>query len=545
MIKKLSIAFLAVAMVFVSACNLDLLDNPNAVTNQNTDLNYLLNRIQLDYATHFNQFSDPGMRLTRMLNAGAAIYDNAVTPGGRDGSWTTAYAGILADVQALVPLAEKAKLFGHVGVAQTIKAAVLITMVDSYGDVPYSDALNAENFNPKTDAGAAVYAAALAELDKAIVNLAATSSGGITSDLYYGGDRDKWTRLANTLKLKAQLNRRLIDKAGATAAINSLIAGGKLISTAAQSFVFNYGTSQTNPDTRHPRYSGNYSATGAGDYMSNSYMGTMSAKGDPRIRYYFYRQTITNSTNINEIRCIGNQKPAHYAATDVYCYPTTIGYWGRDHLSNEGIPPDGLRRTTWGIYPAGGLYDNDANTGVSLVAGGAGKGIHPILTQSFVDFMLAESALTLGTTGDAKALLKSAVEKSMADVRALAMASTEAGKINTFETSKSFVWATEVTKYVTKVIDDYTAATTDDARLNIIATEYWTAAHGNGVEIYNLYRRTGKPANQQPALEPNPGGFVRSYYYPTSFVARNSSAKQKTTATEPVFWDNNPASLTK
>ena len=548
MIKKLSIAFLVVAMVFVSACNLDLLDNPNFVTSSNTDINYLLNRIQVEYAGHFNQFSDPGMRLTRMLNAGAAIYDNAVTPGGRDGSWNTAYAGILADVKALIPLAEGSKLFAHVGVARILRASVLLTLVDSYGDIPYSEALNAENFNPKTDAGAEVYAAALAELDLAIANLAATSSGNVTTDLYYGGDKDKWTRLANTLKLKAQLNRRLIDKAGATTAINGLIAVGKLISTASQNFVFNYGTSQNNPDTRHPRYGGNYTPTGSGDYMSNSYMGTMyDSKGfvDPRMRYYFYRQTITNSTNVNEIRCIGNQKPAHYAASDVYCYPTTVGYWGRDHLSNEGIPPDGLRRTAWGLYPAGGLFDNDANTGVSLVAGAAGKGIHPILMASFVDFMLAESALTLGTTGDAKLLLKSAIEKSMADVRALAMASTEAGKINTFETSKSFVWATEVTKYVNKVLADYDAAATADAKLNIIGTEYWIAAHGNGIEIYNLYRRTGKPANQQPALEPNPGGFVRSYYYPTAFVARNSSAKQKTTATVPVFWDNNPASLTK
>ena len=80
-------------------------------------------------------------------------------------------------------------------------------------------------------------------------------------------------------------------------------------------------------------------------------------------------------------------------------------------MSNEGIPPDGLRRTAWGVYPAGGLYDNDAGKGVALGVGGGGAGIHPIMMQSFVDFMLAESALTMGTTGDAKALLKSGIEK--------------------------------------------------------------------------------------------------------------------------------------
>ena len=137
MIKKLTIVLLAAVMVFVSACDLDLLDNPNAVTSSNTDINYLLNRIQVEYSGHFNQFSDPGMRLTRMLNAGAAIYDNAVTPGGRDGSWQTAYAGILADVKTLIPLAEGSKLFAHAGVARVFRASVLLTLVDSYGDVPF------------------------------------------------------------------------------------------------------------------------------------------------------------------------------------------------------------------------------------------------------------------------------------------------------------------------------------------------------------------------------------------------------------------------
>ncbi|WP_019990136.1 SusD/RagB family nutrient-binding outer membrane lipoprotein [Rudanella lutea] len=548
MIKSIKLFVLALCTVLISSCELDLLDNPNAVTAANTDINYLLSQVELTYAGHFNQLSDPGMRLTRMLNQGAAIYDNAVTPISNDGTWTTAYAGLLNDVKALIPLAEKAELFVHAGIARTLRASALANMVDAFGDIPYTEALNSENFNPKIDGGAAIYTAALADLDEAIKNFSATSKGGATGDLFYGGTPDSWIRVANTIKLKMLLNRRLIDKAGTTSAINALITGDKLISTAAQNFSFKFGSNLTNPDTRHPRYAGQYSPTGGGDYQSNSYMGVMhDSKGfpDPRIRYYFYRQVTRNTADVNELRCITNQKPAHYGPNDVFCLPTMIGYWGRDHLSNEGIPPDGLRRTAWGLYPAGGLFDNDAGRPVSLGAGAGGAGIHPIMMRSFVDFMLAESALTLGTSGSPRALLRSAIEKSMADVRALAMGSTEAGKISTFETDQKIVWADQVTRYVNKVLADYDAATTDDARLNIIATEYWLALYGNGVESYNLYRRTGKPANQQPALDPNPGQFVRSYYYPTSFITRNSNAKQKPNVTVPVFWDNNPAGFVK
>jgi hypothetical protein len=548
MIKKLSTLVLMLCVVVVSSCKLDLLDNPNAVTANNTDINYLLNSIELGYKDHFNQMSDPGMRLTRMLNQGAAIYDNAVSPGNFDGAWNTAYAGLMTDVKTLIPLAESGELFVHAGIARTLRASALLNLVDAFGDVPYTQAIDPANFNPGTDTGESIYTVALAELDKAIANFGATSKAGATGDLIYSGNTDNWIRAANSLKLKAYLNRRLVDKAGSTSAINALIAGGKLVSAATQNFTFKFGSNLTNPDTRHPRYAGQYSPTGGGDYQSNSYMGTLySSKGfpDPRIRFYFYRQTVRNPTDVNVLRCITAAKPAHYTDADVFCLPSSIGYWGRDHLSNEGIPPDGLLRTAWGVYPAGGLYDNDAGVPVSLGAGAGGVGIHPIMMRSFVDFMLAESALTLGTTGTAKDLLKSAIEKSMADVRAQALGTIESAKISTFEASKNYVWADEVAKYVTKVLADYDAATSDDARLNIIAKEYWLALYGNGIESYNLYRRTGKPSNQQPALDANPGNFPRTYYYPATYITRNSKAKQKSNLTTPVFWDNNPAGLLK
>lgn len=544
MIRNIKMLFLVLAVTLLGSCELDLLDNPNAVSVNNADINYILSSVELGSAGNFDNFSDPGMRLTRMLNLGSVIYDNTYGPGTSDGRWNTAYAGVMADINALIPIAEQGSLFVHAGIARVMRAMVLMDLVDFFGDVPYSQALDAAIFNPGADKAADVYAAALADLNKAVENFSASSKGAATGDLFYGGSADSWIRAANSMKLKLHLNLRLINKAGSTSAINALITENKLISTAAQNLVFKFGTSQNNPGTRHPRYAGQYSPTGGGDYQSNSYMGHLyNSKGfpDPRMRFYFYRQVSKNPTDVNQLRCINNQKPSHYGENDVYCLPTTVGYWGRDHLNNEGIPPDGLTRTAWGLYPAGGLYDNDAGVGVSLVAGAGGAGIHPIMMRSFVDFMLAESALTLGTTGSPRELLKTAIEKSMADVRSFALATPEAGKIATFETSKGIVWADDVTKYVNKVLADYDAATTDDARLNIIATEYWAALHGNGIESYNLYRRTGKPANQQPGLDPNVGPFVRSLYYPNSYIARNKNAAQKANMAVQVFWDTNPA----
>ncbi len=543
--KKIAKIFsIIIGLSVIASCDLDLLDNPNAVTTKNLDVNYLLNSIELTFAGSFNGFQGTGAALTRIYHYGGSVnYDNAVGPGTLAGLWNNVYANTLVDIKALIPVAEASGLFVHSGIAKTLRAYTLLTMVDFLGDVPLSEALNPENFNPKADDGKTVYTAAIADLDAAIADFAKTSKGGATSDLIYGGNADSWTRAANSIKLKALLNLKLTDKAGTTSGINTLISGNKLISTTAQNFTFKYGSNLTNPDTRHPRYQ--YSNTGIGDYMSNSFMGELyssKSKPDPRIRYYYYRQTVVNTKDVNELRCITNNKPAHYTANDVFCLPGTVGYWGRDHLSNEGTPPDGLRKTGYGLYPSGGLFDDDAAKPVLLGVGAGGAGIAPFLMRSFVDFMLAESALTLGTTGDPKALLKSAIEKSMADVRAFAMGTSEASKINAFEAAKGIVWANEVTSYVNEVLASYDAAPTNDARLAIIAKEYWLSLYGSGVEAYNLYRRTGQPA-QQPALDPNPGTFAYSIYYPTNYIAQNKNAKQKANPGVKVFWDTNTFTL--
>ncbi|MEQ1623389.1 MAG: SusD/RagB family nutrient-binding outer membrane lipoprotein, partial [Sediminibacterium sp.] len=95
----------------------------------------------------------------------------------------------------------------------------------------------------------------------------------------------------------------------------------------------------------------------------------------------------------------------------------------------------------------------------------------------------------------------------------------------------------------------YDAATTDDARLNIIMKEYYIAAWGNGVETYNSLRRTGKPDNIQLVVTTaSPGVFMRSFTYPSVYMNRNLNAPtQKTpgTAANKVFWDNNPDNFIK
>ena len=534
-------------MVLATSCadKLDeLLENPNAVNATTASPDFLLNSIQLNYQSLWYGVSDRGARLTRQINQGSALYEAAYSAGATNGTWSNAYANILADINFLLPLAEKSNLQRHMGIAKTIKAMVLMDLVDTYGNVPYSEALDAANFNPKVDDGATVYAAALKLLDEAGAHFTATTSGGTPNDYFYARNYTRWNKLVNTLKLKYHLNTRLVNADASKNAINALITANALIGTG-EDFVFRFGTTAADPDSRHPKFAGQYTA-GGGDYQSTDFMHHLTVeKGfdDPRVRYYMYRQTLTNTTNVDEQECISQIAPPHYLVGNYpYCNPAgNKGYWGRDHLDPDGIPPDGLKRTAYGPFPAGGRFDNGSGVPVNNPAlGMRGAGIHPIMLAAYVDFMLAEAAITLGTTGNAKTLLLSGIKKHMDYVRAFAVAGTEGALINTFEPAATFT--TRVTNYQNYVGAQYDAAATNDTKMNVVGREYWLSLFGNGMESFNLYRRTGKPARMQPGLEAITGPFVRSFLYPNNYMVTNTKAVQKQNLATQVFWDKNPAS---
>ncbi|NJL13976.1 MAG: SusD/RagB family nutrient-binding outer membrane lipoprotein [Microscillaceae bacterium] len=355
--------------------------------------------------------------------------------------------------------------------------------------------------------------------------------------------------MANSLKLRIFIQRRLVD-ANAGDSVVAVLNTGNVITSAADDFVFNYGTNLENPASRHPFFGANYD-NGAGDYMSNSYMNRFlnspSGQTDPRIRYYFYRQE-TNTSNVaaTEYPCIAFPFPSHYDPGDVFCQIGS-GYWGRDHGDDSGIPPDDLDRTIWGVYPVGGQFDASNDVNGSQTSGAGGAGLAPILPSFFVDFLRAEAALTLGTGEDARALMESGIRASIAKCISQA---TLTDPTYTTERSNGLTPqeqfepnAAAIDIYVNSILALYDAAGNNTARLEVVITEYYKAAFGNGFEAYNMYRRTGFPINLQKTYAVNPGAFIRSFFYPSNYVNVNQNADQKPDVDQEVFWDDRSAVL--
>lgn len=533
--------------------DLKLQNDPFELTEDSANPTFVLNTIQAIFGQQiftFSAIAEPMVRHNHLFGT----YAGSAPAATMNGVWQQTYS-ITSNLNFLKNLADTQGLPQHVGVGQVLEAYAYVNLVDFIGTAVYSEAVNPEFPTPSLDDGESVYNAIYLQLDEAIVNLNQTNTFNF-DDLYFNGDTSKWIKLANSLKLRMYVQSKLVATSEMVSSLNNIISSGEFISTAADDFVIQFGTNVTNPDVRHPNFQNQYAdGTNAGNvFQSNDFMNLLlntKTNPDPRTPYYFYRQDLNDPPADDIDQC---------TAAFLYCY-LGDGYDGRDHGDDEGIENDGESRVAYGIYPSGGAYDEagtkteetvvatasyDANSGLSLAehitnhllnvnpstgssSNLGGAGIGPILTASFVHFLLAEASLPsphgMGAIGNSAALLQTAMELSFNKVE---------------NVSGISMISADVSDYVNEVMTEFGAAGAEE-KLSIIAREYYISSFGNSIEAYNLYRRTGYPEFESHVL-PSGGEFPRSFFLPSSELDTNDNPNlTQKSLTDQVFWDTNPA----
>ena len=145
--------------------------------------------------------------------------------GGATNTWPNLYNN-LEDYQYLENQGVALGKPYFVAMAKTMKAYNFQYLVDFYGDIPYTQALQSTKYiRPKYDKDIAVYEALADKLDSAATIFKAAGQVAATDkayDIIYAGDLTKWGRLANTLKLRLLLRQTQIS--GRDAYIKAQIA---------------------------------------------------------------------------------------------------------------------------------------------------------------------------------------------------------------------------------------------------------------------------------------------------------------------------------
>lgn len=82
-----------------------------------------------------------------------------------------AYSEILVDSNMLIKIAEDRNFYIHSGIAKTLKAYTMITLVDFFGDMPYTEDFDGTELNPPLEDDELIYQKAIDLLNEAIADL--------------------------------------------------------------------------------------------------------------------------------------------------------------------------------------------------------------------------------------------------------------------------------------------------------------------------------------------------------------------------------------
>lgn len=566
MIKKHTVflkrMLVAGCVLLVSSCNmtdLDINTDPNKPAS--ASLRLLVPTAELAAVNSAVSVIGNASGFAGMINS-ADNYD--LNNNSYNGTWNAFYRD-MQNVEELLKATEDGKNPVYRGIALTLKAFAVGNMVDMFGDIPYSQAWKGNN--PAIDKAvpfdkdAAIYEDLLKLCDQAVAEFAKPQAVAVSGDFIGGGSAATWTRLARTVKLRLLLNSRK-GRTNGNAELKAAFDAGGFITTAAQDFVYRYSTQISPQDDRHPWFRGPYTGTGDPSYINHQLMGEMILNKDPRLPFYFYRQTSTTldpnkPTDRGTIPFGGTYLPLR--ASFLAEYKKAIyddkqeltkddiaylsGFFGRDRADNTGAPADGALRTAPGAYPAGGFYSGREIPARSLTGNNpGGNGIWPLITSWNVKFYQVEAILDgTGVTGDPKALFEAAMREQ------IAMVVSTAQRVDTRSVAPT---AAAITDYVNAWLKLYDDAPSNQAKLNVVAKQIWFSTWGQGQEAWNLMRRTGYPVQgpfrqlsvgiQAPLLKP-PRQYALRLPYPSQEGNLNPNAAKYVSDVifdrDPVFWD--------
>ncbi len=548
--KYIPKSVVALAVIFTtSSCSLfdlDVNQDPNNPANAAPEL--LLARIETDIAgelANLDTSVETFMGLMGTQNTSRFSLQNTSF----DGDWQTMYLGPLKDVEGLIATTQSSPRY--LGIAQLLKAYMYVTMVDCFGDVPFTEACKADAATPikapKFDKDADIYAACLKLADDGLANLGKATAVSVAGDIIYGGSAANWIAFGKTLKLKMLMTARK-GIAGSDKSIDALIKAGGFI-TQAQDFQFQF--SKDPSSIRHPWYSPCY--TGAGDfdgsYIMNQVMSEMYCENDPRLPFYIRRQTVktfdpnspADRQNVPSGYLYANPAFWKTCFTDKNRKPTKAdstyiaGLFGRERADPTGVPSDGQFRTLPGVYPCGGFYDVTA-AAVPAAEKAPGGGIHPMLTSVNVLYFQIENLLQINpvatSAADARKLYEQAIRDHIAKVVNFG-AATDPNSIRPA--------AAAIDAFVNSNLTKYDAAPNNDAKLDICMKQLWFASFGSGMESWNAFRRTGMPTTltDPNAISKTSRGFPYRLPYAQTELTNNANAsvyKASAFDKDKLFW---------
>jgi len=195
-------------------------------------------------------------------------------------------------------------------VALILQSFVFQILTDSWGAIPYTDALKGSAVPfPKYDDQRTIYLGLLSAVNEAN-SLIKTSEPGPAGDQVYGGDMTQWKKFCNSLKMRIAM--RMADKEDALAktAIQEAFAAG-VITSNNDIAAFHYLGALPNANPIYEDF-----LTRKDFASSNTMVDTLLKLNDPRVAYY-YEPATASGDFIGEVYGMTDGQAASTTLADV------------------------------------------------------------------------------------------------------------------------------------------------------------------------------------------------------------------------------------
>lgn len=417
----------------------------------------------------------------------------------------------LRDINNVIEISSAANQQNYVGIAKVLRANLYSFMTDAYGELPYTEAIQAKgdvNY-PVFDPQEKIYAGILKDLEEANTLLGSTTER-VDGDILFSGNTLKWKKFANSLRLRILL--RLSDRQNPAAAMQAIL------SNPSQSPIFVDNSDQAalqylgDVPNQHPLFT-----TRSGSYdeyrLSKNMEDVLKGLNDSRLFAYAQPTTASAAGIVGTVN-------------DYFGVPNGLGDEEALQYSPSGDPAKGGSNfiSRVGLLWACSACSSRANpTGYQAI----------LMSYAELQFVLAE-ARERGfiTTGVAADYYRKGIQAS-------------------FDYYKNRYTAINLPQIADRLVVNESYFTQAgvvyegnvDQKLSKIGTQKWLALYFTGMEGWYDWRRTG-----YPKIVPGPAAFINTvpvrFMYPGSAQALNQEnykaavARQGEDAiTTRVWWD--------
>ncbi|MCO5238477.1 MAG: SusD/RagB family nutrient-binding outer membrane lipoprotein [Chitinophagaceae bacterium] len=397
----------------------------------------------------------------------------------------------------------------YTGVGQIMRSFWYGYLTSLYGDIPYSEAMKAEegNFTPVYDNQKDIFKGILEDLKSANDLLAQVSSveGAASSDILFGGDIMKWRKFANSLRLRylLRLSEKISDMSGVDVkgefnAIVSNSSANPIFTSNGDNAAISYiGTAAANS-----WYGGPLAYTNRSEFHRRkpcaTFVDAMVEGRDPRLTTFIRpvdaQLRISNATpeysKLPDGQIIRNI-PTSTPGTDQLNTRRYVGLPAAlqdPNLYNlaTGVDFNAIKALTPTIYT-----DLAANPGVSYLADMYAQNVNPLVKAVFMSyaelcFILSEGRLKDWiTAGDAVDYYKAGVVASMRQYN------IADGSVKVYDPNTDALVAWNESAFLNNLSGEFTGAD-DNGKLTKLMTQKWLACFMTP-EFWFDWRRTGVP----------------------------------------------------